>query len=146
MKVNVKVITGDNSRPGVLSTEHSSSSYGMPVLLIEGEPHGIADLPPGTIIKTAKALSLEAYAAIVRADYRVKAVIRTSQDIDAEAGAPRWYRHPRRCGRSGRRSRMRCGSTWPGARVDRQQRKALLLTGGRAFLFSTAHKVRRPGA
>jgi len=30
---------------GLLSDEHSASSYGIPVLVWRGEPHGIRDLP-----------------------------------------------------------------------------------------------------
>lgn len=30
----------------VLTTEHSASSYGVPVLLIDGEPYGPGDLTP----------------------------------------------------------------------------------------------------
>lgn len=33
-----------------LTTAHSASSYGVPVLVIDGEPYGPADLVPGGII------------------------------------------------------------------------------------------------
>ena len=47
--------TVEKQAPGhdraVLSDERPTSSYGIPVLVWRGEPHGIADLPPDTKIK-----------------------------------------------------------------------------------------------
>lgn len=34
-----------NQRSGVLSTEHSQSSYGIPVLVMDGQQFGAADMP-----------------------------------------------------------------------------------------------------
>lgn len=32
-----------------LTTEHSASSYGLPVVVLNGEPYGPGDLPPGEL-------------------------------------------------------------------------------------------------
>lgn len=34
--------------PATLTTDHAASSYGLPVVLIDGEAHGPADLPGDT--------------------------------------------------------------------------------------------------
>jgi hypothetical protein len=36
---------------GLLTTDHPQSSYGIPVLVIGGIAHGIADLPPGCVVR-----------------------------------------------------------------------------------------------
>jgi len=42
LTVNIHLPT-DARIPGELSTEHALSSYGRPVLLIEGQPYGLGD-------------------------------------------------------------------------------------------------------
>lgn len=68
-----------------LTTEHSASSYGLPVLAIDGEPHGPADLTDGYLIEIGGYIGIEQYRAMRRAGYAsVKASIRGTFDLDAE--------------------------------------------------------------
>lgn len=41
---------------GVLTDEHPASSYGVPVLLVGGEPVGPADLDPSYVVSPARPL------------------------------------------------------------------------------------------
>ncbi len=53
MKVRVRVIFPDKKvKEWHLTTEHSQSSYGLPVLVDEkNNPYGPADLPLGTVLR-----------------------------------------------------------------------------------------------
>lgn len=46
MQISVDINWPDNHRRGVLTTEHPQSSYGIPVLVFDGEPCGPAELAP----------------------------------------------------------------------------------------------------
>ena len=71
-----------------LSTEHSTSSYNLPVLVIDGEPYGPANLVPGSVIEIPGYISTKNYGRIKAAQFgryaTVRARIRMMQDIDAE--------------------------------------------------------------
>ena len=43
-KVSVQLTTGGEWLPAVLTDEHSASSYGLPVVLVDGEPCGTAEV------------------------------------------------------------------------------------------------------
>jgi hypothetical protein len=46
---------GRGARRQVLTTDHPASRYGLPVLLVDGEPYGPDDLPPGVRLGTVDA-------------------------------------------------------------------------------------------
>jgi len=46
MQAKVTLHTGAGPQPAILTTEHAMSSCGLPVLLVDDEPHGPGDLPP----------------------------------------------------------------------------------------------------
>jgi len=42
----------DGNEIGILTTDHAASSYGIPVLVIDGQPYGISDtLPDGRVVR-----------------------------------------------------------------------------------------------
>lgn len=47
--------SGRGARRHVLTTDHPASSHGLPVLLVDGEAYGPADLPPGVRLGTVDA-------------------------------------------------------------------------------------------
>lgn len=55
---------------GVLTTEHAASSYGQPILLVDGQPYGPGDLP-GTVMIPAGTDPTIVHAA-KRAGWRVR--------------------------------------------------------------------------
>jgi len=52
MRLAVRVLWGGGGKgiPGTLTTEHSQSSYGLPVLVAQGQVYGTGDLPFGTVL------------------------------------------------------------------------------------------------
>jgi len=48
-EVNGEIVSGCITYPVTITTEHSTSSYGKPVVLIDGEPHGCEEMPPGEL-------------------------------------------------------------------------------------------------
>jgi hypothetical protein len=46
--MEIRVLTR-SYKQATLSTEHSACSYGQAVLLIDGQPHGVADLVSGEL-------------------------------------------------------------------------------------------------
>ena len=73
MWVNVIIHCGEEMKPGVLTTEHAASSYGLPILLLDGKPHGPGDLP-GAVLTIPDA-SPEVIRAARRAGWRIKEVL-----------------------------------------------------------------------
>lgn len=64
--------------PVVISTEHSASSYGQPVVLINGEPYGPAEMPEGELQVPPEYLD------------RVRAAGYAAQPMSAEDAARHW--------------------------------------------------------
>lgn len=50
MQVALDVSWPQNHRRGILTTDHPSSSYGLPVLVFDGQAHGPGELPPETTL------------------------------------------------------------------------------------------------
>lgn len=44
-----ELVSGCITYPAVVTDEHSASSYGQPVVVIDGEARGPADMPPGEL-------------------------------------------------------------------------------------------------
>ena len=59
----------DRKQQAKLTNEHSSSSYGLPVLVVNGEALGPGELLPGSYISTSNILAAEGARA---AGYTVK--------------------------------------------------------------------------
>ena len=44
MESAVSIKSGGQWHPAILTTEHAASSYGQPVVVVDGEPHGPAEV------------------------------------------------------------------------------------------------------
>lgn len=66
------------SYPAHLTTEHAASSYGLPVVVIDGQARGAAEMPPGEL-----QVPPEYLAAARAAGY-------DCQPLDADEGEARW--------------------------------------------------------
>lgn len=50
----IVIVGGQVPKMGILSTDHSQSSYGQPVVVLNGEPHGSMDLAAAQILATTE--------------------------------------------------------------------------------------------
>ena len=94
--------SGRGARRHVLTTDHPASSHGLPVLLVDGEAYGPADLPPGVRLGTVDADQPEEDRPLAGPRPRCPA---------SRPAADRRVRMPRRL-RAGRATR----GCWPGGR------------------------------
>ncbi len=75
MDIKTVMLTTDKDRPlrGIrVTTEHSASSYGIPVLVVGGEPVGPGEQREEVAIPAGAHLAEEAVAALVKAGYRAR--------------------------------------------------------------------------
>jgi hypothetical protein len=75
--IRTVLLTPDRNRPLVgvrITTAHSASSYGIPVLLIDGEPTGPHDYFPGTVllIPAGAEQGAEAVAALIKGGHQAR--------------------------------------------------------------------------
>jgi len=75
MHIKVRVWIGKATFAAVLTTEHAASIYGMPVVLLHGNPYGPADLPPGYGIELPDGISLADKAVVREAGYSIAVLI-----------------------------------------------------------------------
>jgi hypothetical protein len=64
------------SHHGLITTNHATSSYDIPVVVIHGQAYGPADLPIGTLLEPSwnygNSESIACYAALVTGGYGLK--------------------------------------------------------------------------
>lgn len=71
----------EEATPAVLTTQHSASSYGLPVLLLAGKPYGPGDLPDAVLVVRDPVIAARAEAAGYRVGRTMRPVAGGRRDV-----------------------------------------------------------------